>query len=463
MNKTFPLSCLSFSILLFFYTFYKSEIYWGGDKQSYYFIYYIISGIFFFFSVLTFFFDKTINTYLFIILTSSIFTAYIFETYLTVKYQDEYGNLKISGDIYISLDEKKKLYKNQTGKDYDTRSRFEIYNDLIINNKNIKVIVHPSNYIFNRYNIDLANKIFPLSGISNSKTIFCEEMGYYSIYDSDRFGFNNPDYEWDKQNIKYLLIGDSFTHGACVNRPSDIGSVLRQISNETVLNLGYSGNGPLIELATLKEYIRPNVENIIWFFYEGNDMEDFDTELRSKFLMKYIDEFNFSQNLKKKQNDINSLAELIIENALKEYNSEKDKDKNRNEFNLIKHLKLTNSRSILNKFLPKNYQPQNPSQPKFKKILRISKELSINNNSNFYFVYLPSLRRYKTDYDDSTYEQVKKIIDELDINFIDVHKEVFELETNPLKLFPFESSKHYNIEGYNKIANLINKIISNNQ
>ena len=29
--------------------------------------------------------------------------------------------------------------------------------------------------------------IFPFAGISNSKTIFCNENGYYSIYESDRY------------------------------------------------------------------------------------------------------------------------------------------------------------------------------------------------------------------------------------------------------------------------------------
>ena len=49
------------------------------------------------------------------------------------------------------------------------------------------------------------NTIFPLSGISNSETIHCNENGYYSIYQSDRYGFNNPDKEWDSKVIEYLF------------------------------------------------------------------------------------------------------------------------------------------------------------------------------------------------------------------------------------------------------------------
>ena len=35
---------------------------------------------------------------------------------------------------------------------------------------------------------------------------------------------------------------------------------------------------------------------------------------------------------------------------------------------------------------------------------------------------------------------------ELNIPFIDIHKEVLEKEENPFKLFPFELSFHYNVK-----------------
>ena len=85
-----------------------------------------------------------------------------------------------------------------------------------------------------------------------------------SIYDSDRYGFNNPDKEWDYNEIEYFVIGDSFGHGACVNRPYDIASNLRTLTKKKVLNIGYGGNGPLIEYAALREYLPRNVKNVIW-------------------------------------------------------------------------------------------------------------------------------------------------------------------------------------------------------
>ena len=82
------------------------------------------------------------------------------------------------------------------------------------------------------------------------------------------------------------------------------------------------------------------------------------------------------------------------------------------------------------------------------------------NNSNFYFVYLPEYDRYKTSYNNNLYNKVKQVVEDLNIPFIDIHKEVFDKETNPLKLFPFELYGHYNVEGFRKVAEAIHNFIS---
>ncbi len=49
-------------------------------------------------------------------------------------------------------------------------------------------------------------KIIPLAGISNKKTIQCKENVYFSIYNSDRYGFENPNNEWDKKQVEFFII-----------------------------------------------------------------------------------------------------------------------------------------------------------------------------------------------------------------------------------------------------------------
>lgn len=71
---------------------------------------------------------------------------------------------------------------------------------------------------------------------------------------------------------------------------------------------------------------------------------------------------------------------------------------------------------------------------------------------------MPEYSHYKTNYDNTNYVLVKNILNELKIPFIDIHKEVFLKEKNPLNLFPFELNGHYNINGYKKVAETIYKL-----
>ena len=95
------------------------------------------------------------------------------------------------------------------------RSKYEIYIDYKNSGKDIVVSIPPANFISKINNED---EIYPLSGISNKLTIHCNESGkHVRTYKSDRYGFNNPDKEWDKLHFDFVLIGDSFTQGACVH------------------------------------------------------------------------------------------------------------------------------------------------------------------------------------------------------------------------------------------------------
>ena len=395
-------------------------------------------------TIITFFINKEIKEYFIIFLISAVFFVYIFEGYLLLKMQKK--NLYLTN---LTKDKTKKaqLYKEKTGKKYDTRLKLQVYEDLKRTDKNIAIATHPNtNPVNNKY------KIFPLSGISGSKTILCNENGYYAIYESDRFGFNNPNYEWDENEIEYLLVGDSFAHGACINRPHDIASVLRNLSNKSVLNLGYSSNGPLVEYATLREYLRPNVKKVLWIYY-GNDLNDLQYEKSKNFLINYLNDIDFSQNLKTKQNNINTLLNKIIE---KEQNNTKlinETKNNKIEYNkFISFIKISNLRKLL-------YSSIRPSG--FKKVLKLAKDLTIENNSELYLVYLPEFDHYKKKFDLKDYVFIKNIANELKIPFIDIYSQVFEKQANPLIYFPFSLDGHYNVEGYNEVAKSIYQFVLN--
>ena len=93
--------------------------------------------------------------------------------------------------------------------------------------------------------------------------------------------------------------------------------------------------------------------------------------------------------------------------------------------------------------------------PRLKEILKLTKQLVNDNNSKLYFIYLPGYARYITNYDNKSYNLVKNIVNQLDIPFVDIPKEVFEKEKNPLNLFPFKMNGHYTVDGYKKVSQTI--------
>ena len=416
-------------IFLLAYTFYKSEIIFNGSLRNKYNFYYILLSFTLFFLIFTFFLKKENRNKILLLIFSLIISLYIIEAFLT----------HIEDKRLIAI--LKNFESNKNTKDFnlDKRSRLEFYKDRSKINKDIVLSVTP-NMLTAEKNLNL----YPLSGISNRETIMCNENGYYSIYNSDRYGFNNPDYEWDSKFIDYLFIGDSYTHGACVNPGENIPDHLRKISNKSVLNLGMGGNGTLIEYATLKEYAdNKSIKNLILIF-NLYDLKDIEIEKNNFFLKKYFDNENYLQNLKLKQK--------IIDEYLINFQNNKMKQIETYKYNF---LKLVETRSFIKKALAFNRiakLDQNIDYKLFREILKKIKHYTDTNNINFSIVYL-----YQYGEDLNHKEKIKNILKRLDINFIDTHEEIFKNYEDMSELLSYYLPLHYNSNGYKLIADLIYK------
>ena len=185
--------------------------------------------------------------------------------------------------------------------------------------------------------------------------------------------------------------------------------------------------------------------------YFENDLEGLKQEIKENFLINYIEDKNFKQNLIKRQSEIDEQLKMILKN-------EKSK-----KVKFTNFVKLYQLRSYITKLLHKKDKNEFSDSErikilsKFKLILSLANELA-KNNSELYFVYLPSYERYVSlNYDHTNYNQVKNIINDLNVNFIDIHKEALK-EANPLKNFPFELFGHYNVTGYKKVSDAIYRL-----
>ena len=148
-----------------------------------------------------------------------------------------------------------------------------------------------------------SNKILPVSGVSNVKTLLCYDDEKPIIYKSDSIGFDN---ESNEKNVDAILIGDSYAAGYCANKENRFNYLFKK-RNIDIINFGMSGNGPLLEFASLVEYQELfNYNTIIWFFTPDNDYQNFEREMQNPILKKYLD-INFKQDLiklKKEKDDL---------------------------------------------------------------------------------------------------------------------------------------------------------------
>ena len=444
------------SILLFFLI-YK---YISTDSKKYYFFYSCAVALSIIFWTFILFLNDNIKEKLLLVVITTYITLLFIEVYLNIT--QHYRELGANKYTYY----KKYLKKDDK---YVMPIYPSLFSDNELENKNIF------------YLDDFSQSIYPLTGISKRPTLMCAESGFWVTYNSDRFGFNNNDNVWDNKNIDILLIGDSFVHGFCVKNENNFSGKIQKYSNKNVISIGYGGTGPLIQLAQLIEYgIQKNPKKIIWFYGEGNDLQNLKNEMTNSILKKYLNK-NFSQDLMNKQNLVDDILIKILQDKiiLNEKLVRDEKNKNRNLFiknifklylvrknTINKILNFENSQDIINE--AKNVAIQKDKDVgdlknlnDFENIMKNAKVISQDIGSEMYFVYLPTFSRYhkilKHDTEEKMFNRqiVLDIIKNLEIPIIDLHLEVFKKVKDPISFYPYRKNRHFNKDAFDKASQVI--------
>ncbi|MDO8281055.1 MAG: hypothetical protein Q7U10_00270 [Thermodesulfovibrionia bacterium] len=297
------------------------------------------------------------------------------------------------------------------------------------------------------------NVILPLAGISRKTIVHCNESGDYAIFESDEYGFNNPAGSHES-SPDILLVGDSFTLGACVNPDKDTAGILRS-KGHSVVNLGVGGTGPLFALAVLREYandLRPPL--VFWLYFEGNDILDLIKESKDSFLIKYLNP-DFTQSLKNKQNEIDEFISNYILRYLNGVGPQKIKPFYK------KVVELSHLRKHMKILLNLSEEPPPPSDF----LLQVAQKMKLEVESwggKMTVVYLPAIARYRNGNPDSGElfhrDKVLLVFDSLDLPVIDLHP-IFMKQDDPTALFPLGIGPHYSEDGYFLVGEAISKFI----
>ena len=177
-----------------------------------------------------------------------------------------------------------------------------------------------------------------------------------------------------------------------MQKGEDFASQIRILTKQSAISLGMSGNGPLIELASLKEYVfkkKPKI--VLWLYSERNDLADLRNEKSNSIFIKYLNE-EFSQNLYTKQTTIDKKLKTYIKLAEEEKIKEKHITKQDSEkflpFKKIIRLKIIRDKTSLDRGLDFGIDPL------FEKIIVKANDFVNSWNGKLYFVYLPDKERY---------------------------------------------------------------------
>ena len=384
---------------------------------------------------------------------------------------------------FYAGEDKLAIVANTLGIPFDRRSRLEVLSDLrskgidawpVIGARELFRRQRNSSYRDSLIEIE-GVPVLPLGGISTTTTVFCNENGYYAIYESDEHGFHNPRGLWRVSPLDIAVIGDSFVHGACVKTDTNFTSVIRQRYPAT-LNLGGYGNGPLLELATLKEYVPPlHPRVVLWFYFEMNDSTDLLREKQS-FLTKYLTP-GYTQGLIAKQPEIDQALKVHVERAMVDltrrvdvimfFEHILDSLSHLAEFEeFIKLWQIRRTVWVAFHKLEGDLQVNRPGPALtredldlFGKVLSDAKTTVGGWGGTLVFVYLPQYERYANpELVNKNRDQVLRIVRDLRLPLIDLHH-TFEAQADPLKLFPFRQEGHYNENGNRVVAEEVLKFL----
>jgi hypothetical protein len=294
---------------------------------------------------------------------------------------------------------------------------------------------------------------------SHTLLVVCNEGSGWVTWETDDHGFRSRSGNETAGPAQIALIGDSFTLGECVNEDETVAGRLRRRWRFT-RNFGVAGSGPLHQLAVLREYAsryRPRV--VVWIYYEANDLSDFEDELASPLLTRYL-EAGYRAGLPERQPEVDRWLTARLDSV---YRTAVDRaalpsPESSSGFSLMGFLKLRRLRETIG--FPVAFPQPVPTEA-LARVFRLGSDLVAGWGGTTLFVYLPAYARYRFLGGEALVGRaaVLAVVDSLGIPILDLHSHFRAAVPDPRDLWVHPNG-HLGPRGYAVVADAIASRIS---
>ncbi len=336
----------------------------------------------------------------------------------------------------------------------DLRAPIAVLADEWPKDENTMLFIAPQNYVRGDVHPVFRNVLppgvtMPLGGVPGIRSIYCQEDEGWYIERTDRYGFFNPDAAWERP-IDILLVGDSFANGACT--PKNSRFYLAEQAN--TVTVGSGGNGPLLELAVLREFLLTySARHVVWYIV-SNDDTDLEHELSYLPLRAYLDDLAHHQNYF--QLNLSSWRNRVLD-AVPGYlaiNADNiahiraairsplyDIAAGRYFFSLLTPARWIEAKSVASVL------------PTFNNILGKAHELAEGAGAAITFVFLPSAASCRTGRRPDFFTDLMTWLKQHEIDYID--GQALAAEDRCTQLFARRTGGHFTAYGYRRLADFV--------
>lgn len=351
---------------------------------------------------------------------------------------------------------------------YDPRTRLEAILEYRSRGVNAYPPFYPSLLLGNPLTVD-GDPTIPLGGHSGVFVVACNEGGQYLTYHTDEHGFPNPNGLWNSP-LDVAIVGDSNAVGECVPQADSIAGQLRTKFPATV-TLGAGGHGPILTLASVREYLRyAKPKEVLWIYSESHTPQYLDVDSHSAFILRYVDDPEFSQHLIEKQPGLDKAIKAYVESGIRQELHAHSWPTSLKNFLLLKNVRTLGFDFRARLHPPK---PIEFNAPLFERVLQQGSREVQGWGGELTLVYWPDSARYPgiVNYTptlrrrhDEDHSKVLDIAARLGIKVIDLTPVFPDLPTaqareNDKYFYSFPA--HYTPEGYRTAAKAIISALEN--